>query len=105
MSRLGMKSVVARAIVDRGFRKAAFSDGADLGKAVKDAGYDVTEAELAMLSCNTLTSFDERFVNIENMMELWRLSEDRINGIVSGRRAEAGPLPQPGTPQAAAEGF
>jgi hypothetical protein len=105
MSRLGMKNVIARAIVDQQFRQQAFGNGADLLAVVSAAGYDVSEEELGLLSCNTVESFDERFVTIDNMMDFWRLSEERINSKLSGRRAEAGPLPQPGTPAALAEGF
>lgn len=105
MSRLGMKNVVARAIVDTDFRKKAFGDGADLKGAATASGYDVTDDELAMLSCNNEQSFSEEFVTIDNMMDFWRLSENRINNLVAGRKAEAGPLPQIGSPAALAEGF
>jgi|SRR5580704_15923366 hypothetical protein len=105
MSRTGIKMAVARAIVDREFRRAFVGAGADMRAAVDKAGYPITDQELAMLSCNTEDSFDERFVTIDNWDDLWRLSEDRINKALSGRRAEAGPLPQPGTPAALAEGL
>ena len=91
-----MKEVVARAIVDRQFRQDAFGKGADLTGAVRNAGYDVTDDEIAMLECNTEDSFDERFVTIENMMEYWEKSENRIISLTSG--VAAGSTPPPGDP-------
>src|SRR6266403_3865749 len=105
MSRIGMKSAVARAVLDKQFRERFVGAGADMRKAVNDAGYDVTDEELALLSCNTPESFDEKFVNIENMMDFWRLSEERINARLSGRTSEAGPIPKPGSPAALKEGL
>src|ERR1035437_5779150 len=100
-----MKSALARAIVDKDWRLKFVGPGADMRAAVDSAGYAITDDELALISCNTVESFDERFVTIENMMDFWRISEDRINSVVTGRKAEAGPLPKAGTPAALAEGF
>lgn len=102
MSRLGMKNIVARSIVDKDFRKKAFGNGADLKATVTASGYDVSDDELSMLSCNSEQSFNEEFVTIETMMDFWKISEERINGLVAGRKGEAGPLPKPGS---VAEGF
>lgn len=105
MSHLGMKSAIARAIVDKDWRQKFVGAGADMRKAVDGAGYEISDSELAMLSCNTAESFDERFVNIENMMDFWRTSEERITKALSGRKAEAGPVPTPGSAEAVAEGL
>jgi hypothetical protein len=105
MSRIGMKSAIARAIVDRDWRTKFVGPGADMRQAVDDAGYEITDEELSFLSCNTEESFDERFVNIENMMDFWRASEERFTKALSGRRAEAGPIPPPGSEEAVAEGL
>jgi hypothetical protein len=93
-----MKEVIARAIVDKDFRRQAFgaAGGANVAAAVNAAGYDVAPAEIEMLKCNTEASFDERFVTIENMMDYWQRSENRIMGLTSGVAAGAGP--QPGDP-------
>jgi hypothetical protein len=96
MSRLGMKNVIARSIVDRDFRRTAFGRGADLAGAIQQAGYDVTPDEVRMLSCNSEASFDERLVTIDNMMEYWARSESRIMSLTSG--VAAGAAPDPGTP-------
>lgn len=99
-----MKTVLARCVVDKTFRKALFGDGADPRAALDEAGYPLTDEEFAMISCNTEESFDERFVTIDNFAELWKIAEDRMNDALTGRTAEAGPIPTPGSAEAIAEG-
>lgn len=95
MSRLGMKTAVARAIVDPDWRKQFVGPGSDMKKAVKSAGYDVTDTEIDMLKCNSPDSFDPRFVTIDTMEEFWEISEQRINAALS--QANMGQAPGPGT--------
>jgi hypothetical protein len=88
-----MKETIARAIVDREFRKNAFGDGGDLPSAIAKAGYVVDDDEVKMLSCNTEKSFDENLVTMDNMMEYWDRSETRLISLTSGVAASTVPKP------------
>lgn len=108
MSRKGVKTVIARAIVDKVFRHAAFSDGADLVQAIRDAGYDsnlITDEEIALLSCNSVESFSEPFVDIERFEDFFKISEARFASVLTGREAEAGAIPEAGSAAAIQEGL
>jgi hypothetical protein len=73
---------IARAIVDKDWRQTFVGPGSDMARAVRQANYPVTDQELELLRCNTLESFDERYVSIDNWEELWQQSEQRVHRIV-----------------------
>ena len=86
VSRLGVKTAIARAVVDKDWRARFLGD---MRGAIDTAGYDVTDGELSMLECGIHgeASFDDRIVNIDSLMELFKISEDRINRIMASRAA------------------
>jgi hypothetical protein len=74
---------IARAIVDKAWREKFVGPKGNMRHAIKEAGYPVSDGEVDLLSCNTMESFDERFVTIDNFEEMWQISERRVNEIVA----------------------
>jgi len=73
MSTLGVKSALARAVVDPKWRKKFV---ADMENAINKAGYDVTADEIAAIKV-TEECLSEPSVNMETFEHFWRITEEK----------------------------
>jgi hypothetical protein len=73
MSRLGVKSAIARMVVDPRWREEYFQNP---GGAVEAAGFDITKAELGAILIKP-ECVSAPHVTMENFEQLWQASEQR----------------------------
>lgn len=78
MASLGVRSAIAHAAVDEGFRASLLADPAS---ACRTAGYEVGESEISAIATLTEDSFGSTFYAAQSLPELFQNTHGLVEGL------------------------